>query len=162
MLHFSLGYRAAFLTLLSCYISHSVIVLHFSLCYCTAFLTLLSYCISHTVIVLHFSLCYRTAFLTVINAHVTSDKFFYEEIFEGLAVKLPNMGSRPNTSLIILTLYRQPNDSNTNQFLELLEEWLCQFDRKFNELVITGDMNLDLLEYESHTATSNYLVGRSL
>ena len=91
------------------------------------------------------------------NAHVASDKFFYEEIFEGLAVKLPNVGSRPNTSLIILTLYRQPNDNNTNQFLELLEEWLCQFDKKSNELVITGDMNLDLLKYESHAATSNYL-----
>ena len=68
------------------------------------------------------------------------------------------MGSRPNTSLIILTIYRQPSDSNTNRFLELLEEWLCQFDRKFNELVITGDMNLDLLKYESQTATSNCLV----
>ena len=91
------------------------------------------------------------------NAQLVSNNLFHDETFEGLTVKLPNLGSRPNTSLIILTLYRQPNDSNTNQFLGLLEEWLAQFDRKSNELVITGDMNLDLLKYESHLATSSYL-----
>ena len=84
--------------------------------------------------------------------------FFVEEVFEGLTIKLPNLSfENGQKNLILLVLYRQPGNSNTKLFLELLEKWLVNFDKRSNELVITGDMNLDLLKYQNHAATSEYL-----
>ena len=60
-------------------------------------------------------------------------------------------------NLIVLTLYRQPGQENLCKFLEILEKWLEKYDKRSNEIIITGDLNLDLLKYETHSYTSEYL-----
>ena len=59
--------------------------------------------------------------------------------------------------LVILTLYRQPGNANLDKFLESIQKWLTQYDKRTNEILITGDMNLDLLKFETHSPTSDYL-----
>ena len=87
-----------------------------------------------------------------------SDGFFQEEIFEGITLKIPNI-SFPSgkKDLIVLAVYRQPGNENIQDFLETMEKWLEKYNKKSNKIVITGDMNLDLLKYDSHTKTSDYL-----
>ena len=60
-------------------------------------------------------------------------------------------------NLIILNVYRQPGDGYTKTFLDSMNRCLSYLDKKSNELVIVGDMNLDLLKYETHSMTSEYL-----
>ena len=85
---------------------------------------------------------------------------FQDEQFENIVVKIPNIfkDKRNNDKdLIIATIYRQPNNSNLDVFTEELEKLLKQIDKRKNEIVFTGDINLDLLKYDSYPATGNYL-----
>ena len=86
---------------------------------------------------------------------------FQDEHFENIVIKIPNIFQNNkkdcDKNLIIAALYRQPNNNNLEIFTEELEKLLKQLDRKKNEIVIAGDMNLDLLKYDSHSATGNYL-----
>ena len=56
-----------------------------------------------------------------------------------------------------MTLYRQPANENIARFLLLLEKWLEKYDKRSNQIIITGDTNLDLLKFETHNKTSEYL-----
>ena len=86
---------------------------------------------------------------------------FKDEAFENIVVKLPNTVKthRNNCSkdLVLVLLYRQPNDNNIDVFTSELGKLLSLLDRKKNEVVIMGDMNLDLLKYDCHIATASYL-----
>ena len=85
-------------------------------------------------------------------------EFFKEETFEGVTLKIPDFPLKSGKkNLIILTVYRQPGQENLKNFLELLEKWLDKYDKRSNEIIITGDMNLDLLKFETHNKTSEYL-----
>ena len=89
---------------------------------------------------------------------VETHDFFHDEIFEGLTIRLPNFALEgKQKDLVILTVYRQPGTENLSMFLELLEKWLNEYDKVTNELLVTGDMNLDLLKYQNHSSTSDYL-----
>ena len=92
------------------------------------------------------------------EAKIERDDFFIDEIFEGITLRVPNIRlERTKKDLIVLTLYRQPKNRNLVQFHEQLQKWLNVFDKRTNEIFITGDLNLDLLKYQIHTQTSNYL-----
>ena len=86
---------------------------------------------------------------------------FQDELFENIVVKIPNTFKNHkkdcDKNLIIAVIYRQPNNNNLDIFTEELEKLLKQVDKKKNEIVLTGDTNLDLLKYDSHQATGNYL-----
>ena len=86
---------------------------------------------------------------------------FQEERFENLVIRIPNVIKKTqknsDQNLIIAAIYRQPNSNNLDVFNEELEKLINQVDKRNNEIVLAGDMNLDLLKYDSHQATSNYL-----
>ena len=85
---------------------------------------------------------------------------FIEEQFENLVIQIPDcIGSIGNNkrNLIIAVIYRQPNCENLENFLTCTERLLNEVNKSMNEIVIVGDMNLDLLKYESHLPTSSYL-----
>ena len=93
------------------------------------------------------------------TAEVTMENcFFEEEVFESMQICIPSFPLKPNKkNLIVLTVYRQPGQENLNRFFEILETWLSKYDRNNNEIIITGDFNLDLLKYHIHNRTSQYL-----
>ena len=86
---------------------------------------------------------------------------FREEEFENVVIKLPNLIKtekfNSTKSLIIAAIYRQPNADNLGVFLNELEKLLKHIDKRKNEIVLTGDLNLDLLKYSSHLPTATYL-----
>ena len=86
---------------------------------------------------------------------------FVEENFENLVLKLPNAIGTKNKNykkdLIIAAVYRPPNIQNYDIFESELGKLLRLVDKNRNELVLTGDFNLDLLKYENHLPTANYL-----
>jgi len=96
-----------------------------------------------------------------LRAEVETEGYFVEEVFEGMIIKIPKIiarqGNGPLRDLVVLGLYRQPGTGNIDQFLNLLEATLTKIDKNSNEIIVSGDMNLDLLKYESHTPTSRYL-----
>ena len=78
---------------------------------------------------------------------------FSLKFFEGIVLKIPNFPLKSGKkNLIILTVYRQPSKpgepgrKNLKQFLETMQKWLEKFDKRGNEIMITGDLNLDLLK----------------
>ena len=86
---------------------------------------------------------------------------FVEREFENVVVRIPGCIEQMNNSLkrdlIIVAIYRQPNYGNVESFLSNIESLLHILDKAGNELVIAGDMNLDLLKYETHPPTAKYL-----
>ena len=86
---------------------------------------------------------------------------FIEEKFENVIVRIPACIERGDSNslkdLVVAAVYRQPNSDNLETFLSCTERLLNLVDRPNNEVIITGDMNLDLLKYASHLPTSRYL-----
>ena len=92
------------------------------------------------------------------KAVVQCDDYFVEQIFESISICIPNFPTPAGSkNLIIVSIYRQPNDGNLKRFLDLLETWLQTYDKQSNELLLTGDLNLDLLKYQTHHMTAEYL-----
>ena len=93
-----------------------------------------------------------------VNVEILHQGIFIDEIFEGLIIKVPNVHfSTGRKNLIILNVYRQPGDNYNKTFLESMNKCLEDIDKKSNELIVLGDMNLDLLKYQTHSMTSDYL-----
>ena len=88
---------------------------------------------------------------------------YIEEKFENLVVKLPGCleigpsSSNNKRDLILVVIYRQPNSGNLDNFLDSVDQLLQKIDKPSNEIIIAGDMNLDLLKYETHPQTAQYL-----
>ena len=85
---------------------------------------------------------------------------FVEDQFENIIVRIPdciNCVGRTKKDLIIAAIYRQPKDENLDTFLGCMENLIKTIDKPNSELVIAGDMNLNLLNYETHLPTSKYL-----
>ena len=92
------------------------------------------------------------------KAKLELDDIFIDEVFEAMTIRLPGIHlDRGKKDLVILVVYRQPGNANTSTFLESLQDWLNRYDKSTNEVLITGDMNLDLLKYQTHNPTSTYL-----
>ena len=86
---------------------------------------------------------------------------FQDEQFENIVIKIPsainNHKNRSVKDLIVAAIYRQPNNDNFDVFNNELGRLLSSIDKKKNEVVVVGDMNLDLLKYDTHAATASYL-----
>ena len=86
---------------------------------------------------------------------------FREEHFENIIIKLLNIIKNGNEncskSLTIAAIYRQPNTENYELFIKELEAVLKKIDKNSNEVIFTGDFNLDLLKSNSHPTTATYL-----
>ena len=88
---------------------------------------------------------------------------YIEKKFENLVVKLPGCleigpsSSNNKRDLILVVIYRQPNSGNLDNFLDSVDQLLQKIDKPSNEIIIAGDMNLDLLKYETHPQTAQYL-----
>ena len=84
-----------------------------------------------------------------------------DEQFENIAICIPNCiqinGNHSAKDLVIVAVYRQPNSENINYFLTYFKRLMQTVNKTKNELLISGDFNLDLLKFESHTPTSRYL-----
>jgi len=95
------------------------------------------------------------------KVEIIRDVPFIDEVFETISIKIPDMinasTSGHGRDLILISIYRQPGNENIKEFLNQLRTWLSKWDKRSNEIIITGDMNLDLLKYESHSHTSDYL-----
>ena len=91
----------------------------------------------------------------------TGEDCFIEEVFEAIILKFPsliqNESSLRTKDLILLVIYRQPGNNNTDTFLNETEKWIKRLDKRGNEIIITGDMNLYLLKHEYHLPTASYL-----
>ena len=86
---------------------------------------------------------------------------FIEESFESIILKFPNIITDENSTktkdLVLLVIYRQPGNNNTDIFLREIEKCLKYINKKSNRIIVTGDMNLDLLKHEHHLPTASYL-----
>ena len=91
----------------------------------------------------------------------TGNSNFIDEVFESVSVKIPQLiGSNHNSvakNLIILAVYRQPGHNDVETFLQKIDKWIDAVDKRNNEIIVTGDMNLDLLKHEMHLPTATYL-----
>ena len=92
------------------------------------------------------------------KASIESEDLFEEEIFESITIRVPEVYIRnQKKDLVLVTVYRQPGNDNVTTFQTHMETWLRRYNKRTEEVFIVGDMNLDLLNYRSHTPTSNYL-----
>ena len=85
---------------------------------------------------------------------------FLEEVFENVVVRIPGcikVNQNQAKDLIIMAIYRQPDNGNTEVFLEHLDTLMSRVNKTSNELVLAGDFNLDLIRYSSHEPTAKYL-----
>ena len=92
------------------------------------------------------------------TANVEMQSPFKEEVFESITIRIPGISFQSSTKdLILLSAYRPPGDQNLTEFLQQIKNWIQKYDKKNNEVIVTGDMNIDLLKYQSHPATAEYL-----
>ena len=95
------------------------------------------------------------------NVQVCAEYKFIEEQFENVIIKIPDIIASDRSTLkmdlIIAGVYRQPNSENMETFLKNMEIFLKAVDKKKQDIIIAGDMNLDILKYENHLLTANYL-----
>ena len=84
-----------------------------------------------------------------------------DEQFENIVIHIPNIiksnNEFLNKDLVIAAIYRPPNNDNHDTFLQEFEKLLSATDKRKHELIIAGDLNLDLLKYEHHLPTANYI-----
>ena len=92
------------------------------------------------------------------KASIESEDLFEEEIFESITIRIPEVHIKnQKKDLVLVTVYRQPGNDNVAIFQTHMETWLRRYNKRTEEVFVTGDMNLDLLNYRTHTPTSNYL-----
>ena len=89
---------------------------------------------------------------------IDSLSVFEEKVFESIFLKVK---VSPKKFKIIGNIYRPPN-SNIDNFTEILDTILKKISldnilNKAEEVEIMGDLNINLLNHNSHNATSNFL-----
>ena len=76
-----------------------------------------------------------------------------EDKFETLWVEI-NTGTK-SKNIVICCAYRHP-DTDTTTFIEYLETTLSKVDK--NKIIcVIGDFNINLLNYESHSGTNEFI-----
>ena len=82
------------------------------------------------------------------------------EIYDGIFLKVntTNTNSGSNKQLVIGNIYRPPRDNldNYNTFIEQIDNMLSSFQQSNNEVVITGDFNIDLLKIKERQIFHDY------
>ena len=74
------------------------------------------------------------------------DNHFKFDTWEYQTVKITGGGT--NKDIIIINIYRPPNDiqQNYKTFIDEFAKLLSCFDKSNSEIIITGDLNIDLLK----------------
>ena len=95
------------------------------------------------------------------NVKIIDQLTVSEELFENLTIQISNCISTGKSNyqkdLSVAAIYRPPNSQSYDLFNSELEKLLTSIDKSKSEVVLTGDLNLDLLKYENHLPTANYL-----
>ena len=79
--------------------------------------------------------------------------FFDHQVFESMFLEIV----RPKQSNIIIgTIYRPP-DANLAEFNLKIDGLLSKISKERKPCYLMGDFNIDLLKYEKHSITNNYL-----
>ena len=77
-----------------------------------------------------------------------------EDEYEALWVEI-NTGPK-SRNIICCCAYRHP-DTDPSKFLEYMESIVSKFENKNKLICIMGDFNLNLLNYESHLYTDDFI-----
>ena len=77
-----------------------------------------------------------------------------EDEYEALWVEI-NTGPK-SRNIICCCAYRHP-DTDASKFLEYMESIVSKFENKNKLICIMGDFNLNLLNYESHSYTNDFI-----
>ena len=88
-----------------------------------------------------------------LDISILSDLTLTKENIEALWIEVHNSSQRNTLCAII---YRHPQGS-VDQFMEYLNLCLEKTHRERKYCIIMGDFNLDLLKYESHEDTDNFI-----
>ena len=96
------------------------------------------------------------------NVKIIDQLTFSDELFENLTIQIPDCISTGNNNnykkdLLVAAIYRPPNSQSYDLFNSELEKMLKSVDKGKSEVVLTGDFNLDLLKFENHLPTANYI-----
>ena len=96
------------------------------------------------------------------NVKIIDQLTFSDELFENLTIQIPDCISTGNNDnykkdLLVAAIYRPPNSQSYDLFNSELEKLLKSVDKGKSEVVLTGDFNLDLLKFENHLPTANYV-----
>lgn len=79
---------------------------------------------------------------------------FDSQIMESVFIELPRANE---TNIIIGTIYRPPN-TNIQVFIAELNRVLAKLSNEQKPCYLMGDFNIDLLKYQHHNDTSEFLV----
>ena len=91
---------------------------------------------------------------TDLNFKIRPDLSFFEtQVLESIYIEI----IRPNQSnVLIWTIYRPPN-SNFGLFIDKMNEVLARLAKEQKDCYIMGDFNIDLLKYQQHSNTNDFL-----
>ena len=79
-------------------------------------------------------------------------------LYDGIFVEIINSINRGNDgNLLLFVLYRSPSHNTINEFREDLSLILDKVKQENKTIVITGDLNIDLLKYNAHSQSTDYL-----
>ena len=84
------------------------------------------------------------------------DNLFKFDTWEYQTVKITGGGT--NKDIIIINIYRPPNDiqHNYKTFIDEFAKLLSCFDKSNSEIIITGDINIDLLKINQRPIFSEF------
>ena len=78
--------------------------------------------------------------------------FFHEE-FESIWVEMKNKRGK---NFLCGSIYRHPN-TDISHVIEYMEATLSKINKNKCNVFLMGDFNIDLLQYDSHSYTNNFL-----
>ena len=86
--------------------------------------------------------------------HVKRDDLsILHDDFESVWVEIKNKRGK---NFLCGCVYRHPN-TDAEKFLGYIESTLSKFDKNKYHVFLMGDFNIDLLQYESHSHTNNFI-----
>ena len=89
----------------------------------------------------------------ILKVSIRSDLTKSESGFEALWMEIINDA---HSNILCGVIYRHPN-GNINEFIQYLNFALDKTQREAKPCAVMGDFNLDLLKYNSHSETDNFL-----
>ena len=92
-----------------------------------------------------------------IHTYKVLDNHFKFDTWEYQTVKITGGGT--NKDIIIINIYRPPNDiqQHYKTFIDEFAKLLSCFDKSNSEIIITGDLNIDLLKINQRPIFSEFL-----
>ena len=81
------------------------------------------------------------------------DLSILHEDFESIWVEMKNKRGK---NFLCGCIYRHPN-TDISHFIEYMEATLSKINKNKYNVCLTGDFNIDLLQYESHSYTNDFL-----